>query len=123
MGISMPQSSLRGLLALTGAAAALCSQAQTLKAPQAQAWIDVATFSGLGLPGGAMAGASPMAMMGAMMGGGAAANSFGQTQTGAAGRWVDVTLSTRANAQLTEAQQAVPAGFMSSALQLRAWTA
>ncbi|HOM11953.1 MAG TPA: hypothetical protein PLB41_01380 [Rubrivivax sp.] len=120
MGISMPQSSLRGLLALTGAAAALCSQAQTLKAPQAQAWIDVATFSGLGLPGGAMAGASPMAMMGAMMGGGAAANSFGQTQTGAAGRWVDVTLSTRANAQLTEAQQAVPAGFMSSALQLRA---
>ena len=119
MGISMPQSSLRKLLALTGAAAALCSQAQTLKPPQAQAWIDVATFSGLGLPAGGMAGASPMAMMGAMMGGGASANSFGQTQSGAAGRWVDVTLSTRANAQLAEAQQAVPAGFMSPALQLR----
>lgn len=117
----MPQSSLRSLLALTGAAAALCSQAQTIKPPQAQAWIDVATFSGLAMPSGGMAGASPMAMMGGMFGGGAAAgNSFGQTQAGAAGRWLDVTLFTRANAQLAEAQQAVPPGFMSPALQLRA---
>ena len=116
----MPQTPLRCLFALAGIAAALCSQAQTIKPPQAQAWIDVATFSGLGLPSGGMAGANPMAMMGAMMGGGAAANSFGQTQSGAAGRWVDVTLFTRANAQLDQAQQEVPAGFMSPALQLRA---
>jgi hypothetical protein len=120
MEISMPQTPLRCLFALAGIAAALCSQAQTIKPPQAQAWIDVATFSGLGLPSGGMAGANPMAMMGAMMGGGAAANSFGQTQSGAAGRWVDVTLFTRANAQLDQAQQEVPAGFMSPALQLRA---
>lgn len=120
MGISLPRSSLPCLLALTGATAALGSQAQTLKPPQAQAWIDVATFSGLGLPASGMVGSSPMAMMGSMMGGGASSNSFGQTQSGAAGRWVDVTLFTRANAQLAEAQQAVPAGFISPALQLRA---
>ncbi len=117
----MPQSSLRSLLALSGVAAALCSQAQTIKPPQAQAWIDLATFSGLGMPAGGMGGASPMAMMGGMFGGGGAArNSFGQTQAGAAGRWVDVTLSVRANPQLAEAQQAVPAGFMSPALKLQA---
>ena len=117
----MPQSSLRSLLALSGVAAALCSQAQTIKPPQAQAWIDLATFSGLGMPAGGMGGASPMAMMGGMFGGGGAARtSFGQTQAGAAGRWVDVTLSVRANPQLAEAQQAVPAGFMSPALKLQA---
>ena len=37
-----------------------------------------------------------------------------------AGRWVDVTLYTRNNPSLAEAQQAVPAGFMSPALKLQA---
>ena len=38
----------------------------------------------------------------------------------AAGRWVDVTLYSRNNPSLAEAQQAVPAGFMSPALKLQA---
>ncbi len=104
--------------ALLGTAGTAAAQNQAVKPPVAQAWIDVATFSGMGLPGmgmggGGAAGANPMAMMGAMMGGaggGAAKNSFGNTQSGAAGRWVDVTLYTSRNPTLAEAAQAVPAG-------------
>lgn len=105
------------------AAAAAGAQTGQVKPPQAQAWIDVATFSGLGLPAGGMGSANPMAAMSQMLGGGGAGdakNSFGQTQAGAPGRWVDVTLTTRANPQLPEAQQAVPAGFLSPALKLQA---
>lgn len=112
------------LLTVFCAVAATPAFAQTgqVKPPQAQAWIDVATFSGLGMPAGGMGGGGSMASLGAMFGGGsgAAANRFGQTQSGAAGRWVDVTLYSRANPQLAEAQQAVPAGFMSPALKLQA---
>ena len=65
--------------------------------------------------GMAGAGGNPMAALGGLFGGGGAGakNSFGQTQTMSAGRWVDVTLYTRNNPSLAEAQQAVPAGFMS----------
>lgn len=88
---------------------------QVVKPPESQAWIDVATFSGMGMPGMGMGGAGggmdPMKMaMGAMMGGGQGKNVFGNTQTGAPGRWVDVTLSTRRNPALKEGTQAVPAG-------------
>ena len=58
------------LAAMTGAASA---QTQVVKPPVSQAWIDVATFSGMGMPGmgmGGAGGANPMAMMGAMLGGG-----------------------------------------------------
>jgi hypothetical protein len=110
---------------LAGAAPA---QTAHIKPPQAQAWIDVATFSGMGMPMGAMGGAggmggNPMSALGGMFGGaggGSAKNSFGQTQAGAAGRWVDATLYSRNNPALAEAQQAVPAGFMSPALKLQA---
>lgn len=87
-------------------------QSQVVKPPVAQAWIDVATFAGVGAPGmGGSAGASPMSMMGGMFGGGQAAkNAFGNTQTSSAGRWVDVTLFTSRNPSLAEALQAVPAG-------------
>jgi hypothetical protein len=103
------------------ATAAAGAQTGQARPPQAQAWIDVATFSGLGMPAGGMTGASPMAAMGSLFGGGAAAkNSFGQTQAGTPGRWVDVTLHSRANPQLGEAQQAVPAGFLSAPLKLQA---
>ena len=63
-----------------------------------------------------------MAALGGMFGGGGggAKNSFGQTQQMSAGRWVDVTLYSRNNPSLAEAQQAVPAGFMSPALKLQA---
>lgn len=111
------------------AAALLCctalaqAQQQVVKPPQAQAWIDIATYSGMGMPsmGAGSGGANPMAAaMGALFGAGQAKNSFGNTQAGGAGRWVDVTLSTRANPQLLEAQQSVPAGFLSPALKLQA---
>jgi hypothetical protein len=85
--------------------------AQIVKPPVSQAWIDVATFTGLGMPGMGGGGANPMAMMGSLFGGGQAAkNTFGNTQTGSAGRWVDVTLYTSRNPSLAEALQAVPAG-------------
>ena len=85
---------------------------QVVKPPVSQAWIDVATFSGFGMPGmGGGQGASPMSMMGGMFGGGQGAkNTFGNTQTSSAGRWVDVTLYTSRNPSLAEALQAVPAG-------------
>jgi hypothetical protein len=84
--------------------------AQVVKAPVSQAWIDVATFAGFGMPMGG-GGGSPMSMMGGMFGGGQGGkNTFGMTQTGSAGRWVDVTLYTSRNPALPEATQAVPAG-------------
>ena len=97
---------------------------QVVKPPVAQAWIDVATHGGMGQPG-AMAmpgggGGNPMSMLGSLFGGGGAGqNSFGQTQAMSPGRWVDVTLTTRNNPSLAEAQQSVPAGFLSPALQLQ----
>ncbi|HJV71760.1 hypothetical protein [Ideonella sp.] len=99
--------------------------AQVVQPPQSQAWIDVATFSGFGMPGMGMGGEGrtggrPMEMLGGLFGGGGAQkNSFGRTQAGQAGRWVDVTLYTRANPNLAEASQSVPAGFMAPALKLQ----
>ena len=97
------------------------AQAQAnIKPPQAQAWIDVATFSGMGMPMGGAAG-NPMAALGNLFGGGGGAkNNFGNSQSGSAGRWVDVTLLGRNNPSLAEAQQAVPAGFFPSPLKLQA---
>ena len=115
-------------LSMGFAVLSVCAQTGNVKAPQAQAWIDVATFSGMGMPVGGAGGmggpgASPMSALGGLFGGpgaGARNNSFGQTQSAAAGRWVDVTLSTRSNPSLAEAQLAAPAGFMSPALKLQA---
>ena len=91
----------------------------TSKPPIAQAWIDVATGAGMG--GGGMGGGpgGPAGMGGgmggalsAMFGGapraGANDNDFGRTTSTPAGRWVDVTLYTSRNANLAEANQAVP---------------
>jgi hypothetical protein len=52
------------------------------------------------------------ATLGAMMGGGKSAPKaeFGYTQSGPAGRWMDVTLHTSRNPSLQEALQAVPSG-------------
>jgi hypothetical protein len=112
------------LTALAFALACGTSFAQTgnVKPPQAQAWVDVATFSGMGMPGMGAGGMNPMSALGGLLGGGGSAgakNTFGHTADGATGRWVDVTLYTRANPSLAEAQQAVPAGFMSPALKLQ----
>jgi hypothetical protein len=121
----LPRRSLSALLAL--AAGAATAQTQVVRPAQAQAWIDVATYSGMGLPGGmggAAGGGGAMSMLGAMLGGGAAGseqrNTFGQTQVGSAGRWVDVTLSVRANPALAQAEQQVPATFLPSPLKLQA---
>jgi hypothetical protein len=103
-------------LAFLAASAASATHAQqVVKPPVAQAWIDVATFGGLGLPGFAT---NPMGALGSLFGGGGS-NRFGQTQAMSSGRFVDVTLATRNNPQLNEAAQAVPAGFMSPALKLQ----
>jgi hypothetical protein len=99
--------------ALLVAGSAASAQSQVVKPPISQAWIDVATFSGMGMPGmggmGGAGGANPMAMMGSMFGGGGGKNTFGMTQGGSAGRWLDVTLYTSRNPALPEATQAVPA--------------
>lgn len=99
-------------LAAAGVAAQPKGPVQVVKPPVSQAWIDVATFSGFGMPTMGGGGApSPMSMMGGMFGGGQGAkNSFGHTQAMSAGRWVDVTLYTSRNPSLAEALQNVPAG-------------
>ena len=129
----MPHATPMAALAAATACAVLLSapasaQAQThIKPPQAQAWIDVATYSGNGMPMGGATG-NPMAALGSLFGaagiGGSAKNSFGNTQGGAAatavGRWVDVTLHSRNDPVLAEAQLAVPTGFLPSPLKLQA---
>jgi len=104
-------------------AAAAVAQAvkQEVKPPQAQAWIDVATFSGMGMSPMGGPGASPMASLGSLFGGGgqgAGKVAFLMTQSGGGGRYVDVTLLTRRNPQLAEATQEVPPAFLSPALKL-----
>jgi len=80
--------------------------AQKTSPPIAQAWLDLATYSGgmPGMPGGAGG------MLGSLFGGGKGGNVFGNTQAGPAGRWLDVTLYTRNNTNLKEALQKVPEG-------------
>jgi hypothetical protein len=99
-----------GLTLAVAAAAQTKGPQQVVKPPVSQAWIDVATFTGMGMPMGGGA-ASPMGMLGSMFGGGAGAkNTFGMTQAASAGRWVDVTLYTSRNPSLAEALQSVPQG-------------
>ena len=123
---------MKNIHALTLAPLALCMAApaiaqtvrQEVKPPEAQAWIDVATISGMGPqqmggPGGP--GASPMGALGSLFGGSgqsASKVSFLMTQTGAGGRYVDVTLRTRRNPQLADATQEVPPAFLTPALKL-----
>jgi len=99
--------------AVTAACSAALAQTppkQVVKPPVAQAWIDVATFSGLPMGGMGPGGGGMMnATLGALMGGGKNAKAeFGYTQTGIAGRWMDVTLYTSRNPNLAEALQGVP---------------
>lgn len=112
-----------GLIVATGAT---LGQTSHIKPPKSQAWIDIATFSGLGMPMGGMGGmggggGSAMSVLGGLLGGGAGRddNRFGNTQTASSGRWVDVTLSSRLNPGLSDGQQAVPPGFMAPALKLK----
>lgn len=116
MTAAFPNRSALGLATafVCGAVAAQAGKApaQVVKPPVSQAWVDVATFSGFGMPMGGAGGASGTSMMGGMFGGGVAGggrNTFGMTQTGSSGRWVDVTLYTSRNPSLAEATQAVPA--------------
>jgi hypothetical protein len=120
--VNRPTALASAVVMLAMASGQAAAQAGNVKPPQAQAWIDVATFSGMGMPIGGAAGAgNPLAALGGLFGGaGGQKNSFGHTQQGAAGRWVDVTLSSRSNPSMGEAQQAVPAGFMAPALKLQA---
>jgi len=106
---------LRGLLAtaVVWPAAALAQPAtQQVSPPVAQVWIDLGTSTGMaGM--GAMMGmdGSPMAALGSLFGGGSSAkNAFGHTRTDPPGRWMDVTLATRANPTLAQATHSVPDG-------------
>ncbi len=103
--------SMAAALALSTASVAAQTKGpqQVVKPPVAQAWIDVATFAGMGMPVGG-AGGSPMGMLGGMFGGAGAKNEFLNTRSALPGRWVDVTLYTSRNPNLAEALQAVPAG-------------
>ena len=100
---------MSGCMLAVSAVAQTKGPQQVVKPPVAQAWIDVATYAGMGMPMGA-AGGSPMGMLGSMFGGAGANNSFGMTQAASAGRWVDVTLYTSRNPNLAEAVQSVPQG-------------
>jgi hypothetical protein len=105
---------LAGLAGL-GAEAADPAVKQVVKPPVAQAWIDVATFSGFGMGPGAM-----NMSLGQLMSGTEAKAEFGNTVTGVAGRWMDVTLYTSRNLQLAEALQGVPNGTrLAPTLQLQ----
>ena len=101
-------------IAISGAGPALAQTPprQVVKPPVAQAWIDVATFSGFGIGAMGAGGGSGQGMMGmtmgALMGGPAQQAEFGNTDTGAAGRWMDVTLYTSRNPNLQLATQSVP---------------
>ena len=97
----------------TSAAAQTKAAQQVVKPPVAQAWIDVATFSGMGMPGmGGQGGVANM-MRGALGGRGSGdSNDFGRTQSGVSGRWLDATLYTSLNPTLADAVQAVPAGTL-----------
>jgi hypothetical protein len=111
----MPHSTRRKSLAVAlliplAAVAQTKGPQQVVRPPIAQAWIDVATFAGMGGMGTGMSG-NPMGAFGGMMGGGRnEGNRFGNTQMGSAGQWVDVTLRTSRNPDLQDATQAVPAG-------------
>jgi hypothetical protein len=104
--------SIRAVVLVTGSVLAAGAAAQTkapqqvVKPPVAQAWIDVATFAGMGMP----MGGGPTSMMGSLFGGGSGQNTFGMTQAASAGRHVDVTLYTSRNPGLAEALQSVPQG-------------
>jgi hypothetical protein len=84
------------------------AQAGKSKPPVSQAWLDVATYSGMGMMGMG-GGMNPMSMLGGAFGGGGR-NNFGNTMTGKTGSWLDVTLFTRNNPNLAEATQSVPVG-------------
>jgi hypothetical protein len=102
-----------GLAAVSTSATGQATKAaqQVVKPPVAQAWIDVATFSGMGMGMGMGGAANPMAAIAGMFGGGRSGqNTFGLTKTGSAGRYVDVTLYSSRNPGLAEALQAVPTG-------------
>ncbi len=75
--------------------------------PVAQVWIDLATYSGSMMPAGM---GSVAGLLGGVFGASKGANSFGNTQGATAGRWMDVTLSTRKNPSLQEGVQKVPQG-------------
>lgn len=96
-----------GLVLLAGGGLAY-AQAGKSKPPVSQAWLDVATYSGMGMMGMG-GGMNPMSMLGGAFGGGGR-NNFGNTMTGKTGSWLDVTLFTRNNPNLAEATQSVPVG-------------
>lgn len=92
---------------------------QKVTPPEAQAWIDLATYSGFGMggmggiaSGGGGGGGGAIGMLSGMLGNatGLNTNRFGHTRTGIGGRWMDVTLSVRKQPGLQDATMTVPQG-------------
>jgi hypothetical protein len=109
------------LLSAIGVAPAVfaAEPVQKVKPPVAQVWIDLATYSG-GMP--AIPAGGALGMVGSMFSSGGTntqGNVFGNTQTGSAGRWMDVTMLTRKNPGLMSGQETAPeAGKFGSPLKL-----
>jgi hypothetical protein len=114
--VVMPRKSVSLVVAATavlaaGPATSQVPPRQVVKPPIAQAWIDVATFSGMSMGMGMGGGDMMNQTLSSLMGGGHDAKAeFGYTETGTAGRWMDVTLYTSRNTNLAEALQNVPDG-------------
>lgn len=114
----LPAAIAAALLAAPALATAQTSQPpQKVTPPEAQAWIDLATYSGFGIGGmggiaGGSGGGGAMGMLTGMLGNatGLNTNRFGHTKTGIGGRWMDVTLSVRKQPGLMDATMNVPAG-------------
>lgn len=111
------------LLALAAAPALAQAPQQKVSPPEAQAWIDLATYSGFGMPGmgGGEGGPGAMAMLGGMFGRatGLNTNRFGHTRSGIAGHWLDVTVSSRKNALADVTLAVPPASGLAPVLNLK----
>jgi hypothetical protein len=123
----MRASQQRGLTVLVAAMAAVLplralAQAQVVKPPISQLYIDLATSAsdipGMGMMAGAARGGQSGGLFGALGGmmkgaggGGSGGNVFGNTHAagfGAPGKYMDISVSTVKNPTLQEAQQAIP---------------
>lgn len=101
-------------LAIVASAALLhgtvLAQAQVVKPPVAQLWMDAATFTMPGMP--EMPDMPGMSALGGLFGrpGAGGGNSFGSTRSMSPGRWMDIALFTQRKPAGTEGTQLVPQG-------------
>ena len=114
---AVPAPRLSSRTALATALATLCTsgvwaQAQVVKPPIAQYWMDVATLSMAGMDD--MPDMGAMGGLGGLFGGPPGAKptgpGFGQTRGMMPGRWLDLAVYTQQKPAGTQATQAIPPG-------------